>query len=44
MEILNLGEDNKAGFIVKDENGKYGIIDYSNQPVLDFKYDEISKI
>ena len=32
-DISNLGKDNKAGFIVKSEDGKYGIIDYSSNQV-----------
>ncbi len=43
-EIVNLGEDNKAGYIVRDENGKYGIVDYSANVVLENKYDSISKV
>lgn len=43
-DIEALGEDNKAGYIVKDESGKYGIVDYSNNKVLDIKYDSIQKI
>ncbi len=42
-EVTNLGKDSKDGFIVKGENGKYGIVDYSNQTILDTKYDEIQK-
>ena len=30
-----LGKDNKTGFIVKNENGKYGIVDYSNTTILE---------
>ncbi len=44
QEITNLGKDNKEGFIVKVEGGKYGIVDYSNQTVLEAKYDAIEKI
>lgn len=43
-DISNLGKDNKAGFIVKSEDGKYGIIDYSSNQVLECKYDSIEKI
>lgn len=43
-DIQALGNDNKAGFIVKDDSGKYGIVDYSNNKVLDMQYDEIEKI
>lgn len=44
LDITNLGKDNKEGFIVKSEDGKYGIVDYSNNIVLEAKYDEISKV
>ncbi len=43
-EITNLTKDSKEGFIVKGENGKYGIVDYSNQIILETKYDEVKKI
>lgn len=44
LDVQALGEDNKSGFIVKGENGKYGVADISNNQVLEQKYDEISKI
>lgn len=43
-DIDILGKDNKSGFIVKDENGKYGIIDYSDNQVLNIEYDAIEKV
>ena len=43
-DIDILGKDNKSGFIVKDDSGKYGIIDYSNNQVLEIKYDAIEKV
>ncbi|MCI8759890.1 MAG: WG repeat-containing protein [Clostridia bacterium] len=43
-EITNLGKDSKEGFIVKAEDGKYGVVDYSNQTILETKYDEIQKV
>mgnify|MGYP004515233023 CR=1 FL=1 len=43
-DIDILGEDNKSGFIIKDDSGKYGIIDYSKNQILENKYDEIEKI
>lgn len=43
-DIDILGKDNKSGFIVKDESGKSGIIDYSKNKVLEMKYDSIEKI
>ena len=44
MEVTNLGKDNKSGYIIKNENGKYGIVDYSKSQVLEAKYDGIEKI
>jgi hypothetical protein len=43
-DVTNLGKDNKEGFIVTGEDGKYGIVNYSNQVVLETKYDGIEKI
>lgn len=43
-EITNLGKESKEGFIVKGEDGKYGVMDYSNQTILEAKYEEIQKI
>lgn len=43
-DIDILGNDNKSGFIVKDESGKYGIRDYSNSQILELKYDSIEKV
>lgn len=45
VDIDTLGKDtNKDGFIIKGEDGKYGIVDYSNQIILEAKYDGIKKI
>lgn len=43
-DITLLGDDNKSGFIVKDETEKYGIVNYSNEKIIDIKYDAIEKI
>ncbi len=43
-EITNLGEDNKAGYIVKDDSGLYGIVGYSKNVILENKYQEIEKV
>ncbi len=43
-EITNLGNDKNAGFIITNELGKQGIVNYFNQPVLEAKYDEVTKI
>lgn len=42
-DVTNLGKDNKAGYIVKNAENKYGIVDYSNNVVLEMKYDSIEK-
>ena len=39
-----LGTDDKSGFIVKSEDAKYGVVDYSGNVVLEAVYDEIEKI
>lgn len=44
IDITNLGKDNKEGFIVKGDNGKSGVVNYSNQMILEAKYDEITKV
>lgn len=43
-EITNLGKEAKDGFIVKGEDGKYGIVDSSNQVILEAKYEGIEKV
>ncbi len=43
-EIRPLGKDNKSGFIVKDEQGKYTIIDYSKNQVLTNQYEGIEAV
>lgn len=42
-DVTNLGNDDKAGFIVKNEEGKSGIVSYSGSKLLDTKYDGIEK-
>lgn len=42
-EIINFGEEANAGFIVKNTDGKYGLVDISNNKVLETKYDKIQK-
>lgn len=43
-DIQGMGTDNKEGFIVKSNDGKYGIVDFSNNKILETKYDEVAKI
>ena len=43
-EITTLEEDDKSGFIVKNDEGKYGILSYSENQILDTKYDGIYKV
>ena len=40
-EIKALGKEANQGFIVKNSNGKYGIVDTINKTVLETKYDDI---
>ena len=42
-EIINFGEEANAGFIVKNSEGKYGLVDITNNKVLETKYDKIPK-
>lgn len=44
IDISILGKDDKSGYIVKGENEKYGIIDYSQNQILEQKYDRITNI
>lgn len=44
LDVTNLGKDNKEGFIVKNAEGKSGIVDYSGQVVIETKYDEVKKV
>lgn len=44
VDISILGKDDKSGYIVKGENEKYGIIDYSQNQILEQKYDRITNI
>lgn len=44
LDIEVIGEDNKSGYIVKDESGKYGVVDYSNNIILPIKYEAVSKV
>lgn len=42
-DIKGLTSNNKDGFIIKVEDGKCGIVDFSGNTVLDAKYDDITK-
>ena len=42
--IDNFGDDYQKGYIVVDENNKYGLISYSGTKILDNKYEKIEKI
>ena len=44
QDITTLGKDDKSGFIVKNENGKYGIVSYLDAQILDAKFDEVTKV
>ncbi len=43
-EITSLDKDKSQGFIVKNSDGKYGIVDTVNKQVLETKYDAVEKI
>ena len=43
-EIKSLTNKYENGFIVKDENGKYGVIKYNKTIALENKYDDIKNI
>lgn len=43
-EITSLDKDKSQGFIVKNSDGKYGIVDTANKQVLETKYDTVEKI
>ena len=44
QEIDALTDRYEDGFIVKDENGKYGVINYNKKTALECKYDQIENI
>lgn len=43
-EITNLGKDNTAGYIVKDDTGLYGIIGFSKNVILQNQYQQVEKV
>ena len=43
-EIKAISKDYKDGFIVKNQEEKYGVIDFTNKTILKEKYDEIKDI
>lgn len=43
-EITSLGEDNKSGYIVKDDTGLYGIVGSFKNEILPCKYEKIEKV
>lgn len=43
-DITNLGNDDKSGFIIKNEQDKYGIVNYSNTQILETKFEEIYNV
>ena len=44
LEIAQLGKDNKSGYIVEDDNQKYGIVDYSDNVILQCEYDKVNQV
>ena len=43
-DILNLGEDYKNGYIVINEEKKYGVVDYLGKQILECKYEKVEQI
>ena len=43
-DIINLGDDNLSGYIIKNQEQKYGIVDYTASQVLEAKYDSIENV
>ncbi len=43
-EITNLGKDNSSGYIVKNDEGMYGIVGTSKNVILENKYEDIEKV
>ena len=43
-DIIGLSSDNKDGFIVKGEDGKFGVVDFSGNQIIEKKYDKVTKI
>ena len=43
-DITNLGKDNQKGYIVKNDQNLYGIVDYTGQEILPEQYQEIKKV
>ena len=43
-EITNLGNDYQAGYITINEEDKYGIVNNSNETILENKYENIEKV
>ncbi len=42
--VTNLVKDNRSGYIVKNDEGLYGIVDASKNVILENKYEEIEKV
>ncbi len=43
-DLTNLGKDSKDGFIIKTEEGKYGVTNSLGELALDAVYDEVLKV
>ncbi len=39
-----IGSDSKSGFIVKNDQNQYGVINYSGETALEIKYEEVYKV
>ena len=43
-DISSLGDDDKSGFIVKNAEGKFGVVTYAGSKALEMKYEGIEKV
>lgn len=44
IQIDNLGTEKNQGFIVKNADGKYGIVDTANKQIVEVKYESVEKV
>ena len=43
-DIAILGKDDKSGFVIKNEEGKFGVLNYLGIQVLEPKYEEVKNV
>lgn len=44
IEILNLGNDYKNGYITVSADNKYGVVDYTGKQLLENKYEKVEQV